>query len=203
MVPPWTCARPIIVVWPASLSGFVRQPDRRALLNDAQLLHLTVVGDQATPLLGRRPAAYTHRIDHHQGVGLRELGAGHPEVVHLAAVVAVHGRHAGALGGTAGRTQGGIRLFIAALLDTGSERDAGDGDGGDLDCLLHLLGHQGGGCQYPLRLPDRGDHIATEALSFQTGYLSIEREEQRFGEYWYRLRYPNHDVYQSLNNSLL
>ena len=47
------------------------------------------------------------------------------------------------------------------------------------------------------------DHIATEALLFQTGYLTIAAEQQRFGEYWYRLRYPNHEVYQSLNNSLL
>ncbi|NBC14225.1 MAG: AAA family ATPase [Gammaproteobacteria bacterium] len=45
--------------------------------------------------------------------------------------------------------------------------------------------------------------IAVEALLFQTGYLTIEREEQRFGEYWYQLRYPNHEVYQSLNSSLL
>jgi hypothetical protein len=45
--------------------------------------------------------------------------------------------------------------------------------------------------------------IGVEALLFQTGYLTIEREEQRFGEYWYRLRYPNREVYQSLNNSLL
>ena len=46
-------------------------------------------------------------------------------------------------------------------------------------------------------------HIATEALLFQTGYLTIDAEEQRFGEYWYRLRYPNQEVYQSLSNSLL
>ena len=45
--------------------------------------------------------------------------------------------------------------------------------------------------------------IAVEALLFQTGYLTIDSEEQRFGEYWYRLRYPNHEVYQSLNSSLL
>ena len=49
---------------------------------------------------------------------------------------------------------------------------------------------------------DVGD-IATEALLFQTGYLTIAQEEQRFGEYWYRLRYPNQEVYQSLTNSLL
>ena len=47
------------------------------------------------------------------------------------------------------------------------------------------------------------DHIPTEALMFQTGYLTIEAEENRFGEYWYRLRYPNQEVYQSINNSLL
>jgi hypothetical protein len=47
------------------------------------------------------------------------------------------------------------------------------------------------------------DRMATEALLFQTGYLTIEREERRFGEYWYRLRYPNQEVYQSLTNSLL
>ena len=45
--------------------------------------------------------------------------------------------------------------------------------------------------------------ISTEALLWQTGYLTIESEEQVFGEYRYRLRYPNHEVYQSLSNSLL
>jgi len=45
--------------------------------------------------------------------------------------------------------------------------------------------------------------IATEALLFQTGYLTIDREEEYFGEYRYRLRYPNHEVYQSLHNALL
>ena len=47
------------------------------------------------------------------------------------------------------------------------------------------------------------EHISTEALLFQTGYLTIEHEQQRFGEYWYQLRYPNQEVYQSLNNHLL
>ena len=47
------------------------------------------------------------------------------------------------------------------------------------------------------------DRISTEALLFQTGYLTIDREEDRFGEYWYRLRYPNQEVYQSLINGLL
>jgi hypothetical protein len=45
--------------------------------------------------------------------------------------------------------------------------------------------------------------ISTEALLWQTGYLTIAEEEQRFGEYRYRLRYPNREVYQSLSNSLL
>jgi hypothetical protein len=46
-------------------------------------------------------------------------------------------------------------------------------------------------------------HISTEALLWQTGYLTIDREEALFGEYRYRLRYPNREVYQSLSNSLL
>ena len=45
--------------------------------------------------------------------------------------------------------------------------------------------------------------ISTEALLWQTGYLTIDQEEQQFGEFRYRLRYPNREVYQSLNNSLL
>ncbi|MDX1572004.1 MAG: AAA family ATPase, partial [Xanthomonadales bacterium] len=47
------------------------------------------------------------------------------------------------------------------------------------------------------------DHIATEALLFQTGYLSIDREEVISGSYFYQLRYPNREVYQSLNATLL
>ena len=47
------------------------------------------------------------------------------------------------------------------------------------------------------------DHIATEALLFQTGYLTIRRIESRGGEIYYRLGYPNREVQQSLNKSLL
>ena len=47
------------------------------------------------------------------------------------------------------------------------------------------------------------DHIATEALLFQTGYLTISRTEPRGGEMYYRLTYPNQEVRQSLNRSLL
>ena len=47
------------------------------------------------------------------------------------------------------------------------------------------------------------DHIATEALLFQTGYLTIHRTEPRGGQVYYRLGYPNQEVRQSLNGSLL
>lgn len=47
------------------------------------------------------------------------------------------------------------------------------------------------------------DRIATEALMFQTGYLTIDREEVISGSYFYQLRYPNREVYQSLNTALL
>ena len=47
------------------------------------------------------------------------------------------------------------------------------------------------------------DHIATEALLFQTGYLTIHRSEPRGGRMFYRLGYPNREVRQSLNESLL
>ena len=47
------------------------------------------------------------------------------------------------------------------------------------------------------------DHISTEALLFQTGYLTIRRSEPRGGELYYRLGYPNREVQQSLNKSLL
>ena len=47
------------------------------------------------------------------------------------------------------------------------------------------------------------DDIATEALLFQTGYLTITGEENLGGESLYRLSYPNREVRQSLNRSLL
>ena len=47
------------------------------------------------------------------------------------------------------------------------------------------------------------DAIATEALLFQTGYLTIVRSEPRGGEMFYRLGYPNREVRQSLNRGLL
>ena len=47
------------------------------------------------------------------------------------------------------------------------------------------------------------DEIATEALLFQTGYLTITGEENLGGESLYSLGYPNREVRQSLNRSLL
>ena len=44
--------------------------------------------------------------------------------------------------------------------------------------------------------------IATEALLFQTGYLTLGSRERRRGKWLYRLVYPNREVRQSLNESL-
>ena len=46
-------------------------------------------------------------------------------------------------------------------------------------------------------------HIGTEALLFQTGYLTITAEQRLGGETLYRLGYPNREVRQSLNRVLL
>ncbi len=46
------------------------------------------------------------------------------------------------------------------------------------------------------------DEIATEALLFQTGYLTIAQAIERTGSIGYRLAYPNREVRQSLNNAL-
>ena len=47
------------------------------------------------------------------------------------------------------------------------------------------------------------DAIATEALLFQTGYLTIKEVRDRGGVRRYRLGYPNREVRQSFNQSLL
>ena len=47
------------------------------------------------------------------------------------------------------------------------------------------------------------DEIATEALLFQTGYLTITSEENLGGKSLYWLGYPNREVRQRLNESLL
>ena len=49
---------------------------------------------------------------------------------------------------------------------------------------------------------DVGD-VAPEALLFQTGYLTIRAVESRAGKTYYRLGYPNREVRESLNDSLL
>ena len=47
------------------------------------------------------------------------------------------------------------------------------------------------------------EDIATEALLFQTGYLTIQERSNVDGETLFRLGYPNREVRQSLNRSLL
>jgi len=48
------------------------------------------------------------------------------------------------------------------------------------------------------------DHIAPEALLFQTGYLTILKAEEPIRGHWvYTLGYPNREVESSLNTSLL
>ena len=47
------------------------------------------------------------------------------------------------------------------------------------------------------------DRIGTEALLFQTGYLTITGEHDNDGDVTYQLDYPNREVRQSLNRNLL
>ena len=46
------------------------------------------------------------------------------------------------------------------------------------------------------------EHISTEALMWQTGYLTFGSSENLGGEIFYQLRYPNHEVYLSMHKSL-
>jgi hypothetical protein len=46
------------------------------------------------------------------------------------------------------------------------------------------------------------EHISTEALMWQTGYLTFGSAENLGGEMFYQLRYPNHEVYLSVHKSL-
>ncbi len=46
-------------------------------------------------------------------------------------------------------------------------------------------------------------NMPTGALLFQTGYLTVDREERRSGKAYYRLRYPNREVREGLNECLL
>jgi hypothetical protein len=47
------------------------------------------------------------------------------------------------------------------------------------------------------------DDIPVEAILFQSGYLTIDEEINLGGNYFYKLRYPNNEVFKSLNGSLL
>ena len=47
------------------------------------------------------------------------------------------------------------------------------------------------------------DSIPPEALLFQTGYLTMAGTKDRLGETLLRLGYPNREVRQSLNQSLM
>lgn len=47
------------------------------------------------------------------------------------------------------------------------------------------------------------DEMTTEALLFQTGYLTIKKQRQIGGQTYYTLGYPNQEVFQSLNELLL
>jgi len=47
------------------------------------------------------------------------------------------------------------------------------------------------------------DHMTSEALLFQTGYLTIAKEQCLEGSTYYHLGYPNREVRESLNRSLL
>ncbi|PID46879.1 MAG: hypothetical protein CSB47_01995 [Proteobacteria bacterium] len=47
------------------------------------------------------------------------------------------------------------------------------------------------------------DDMSTEALLFQTGYLTIKATEHLGDNIFYILGFPNHEVYKSLNESLL
>lgn len=46
------------------------------------------------------------------------------------------------------------------------------------------------------------EHISTEALMWQTGYLTFGSAENLGSEMFYQLRYPNHEVYLSVHKSL-
>ena len=77
------------------------------------------------------------------------------------------------------------------LVDTLTARGVGAADLEDMVASRDLLSSF-----------DVGD-VATEALLFQTGYLTITGTENLGGKTLYRLGYPNREVRQSLNERLL
>ena len=85
----------------------------------------------------------------------------------------------------------------AFLVETLFERRVSSVSLGDLVSTEELLSAFDVGDRYA------AEHIGTEALLFQTGYLTITGEEELGGESLYRLGYPNREVRQSLNRVLL
>ena len=85
----------------------------------------------------------------------------------------------------------------AFLVDTLFERRVSSVSLGDMVSTEDLLS------AFDVGGRSAADHIGTEALLFQTGYLTITAEEELGGEALYRLDYPNREVRQSLNEYLL
>ena len=85
----------------------------------------------------------------------------------------------------------------AFLVDTLFERRVSSVSLGDMVSTGELLS------AFDVGGRSAADHIGTEALLFQTGYLTITAEEELGGEALYRLGYPNREVRESLNRVLL
>ena len=85
----------------------------------------------------------------------------------------------------------------AFLVDTLFERRVSSVSLGDMVSTADLLS------AFDVGGRSAAEHIGTEALLFQTGYLTIAGEERLGGELLYRLGYPNREVRQSLNRVLL
>ena len=79
----------------------------------------------------------------------------------------------------------------AFLVDTLFERRVSSVSLGDMVSTADLLS------AFDVGGRSAAEHIGTEALLFQTGYLTIAGEERLGGELLYRLGYPNREVRQS------
>ena len=85
----------------------------------------------------------------------------------------------------------------AFLVDTLFERRVSSVSLGDMVSTAELLS------AFDVGGRSAAEHIGTEALLFQTGYLTITAEERLGGKALFRLGYPNREVRQSLNEYLL
>ena len=85
----------------------------------------------------------------------------------------------------------------AFLVDTLFQRRVSSVSLGDMVSTGELLS------EFDVGGRSAAEHIGTEALLFQTGYLTIVGEERLGGESLYQLGYPNREVRQSLNRVLL